>query len=505
VYFRLSGREHGLAGPVGQSGIARHRTEAGAGPSSPALSPAQGEQRFLWRGSTRAASGGFMITEREGRRFATGVLAALVVLALASSARGQDSHDKTLDISLKSQFYSETTDYGTGLDRQGSRTDFHFQRLRLTITGMLDDRWGMKFQTCGNCGTSKQGSLGYGVTAQDTDWNDRDIRIIDAYAIANFTEGFKLKVGLTKIPLTRANLDDCFAPLSLDRSMFVYTPYGSSPAKFSRDLGVVAWGGFHEDKLRYYAALLQGREGVTRTSHPFSGATVTSSIEPSNSFEYVGRMHYAFLDAESGSGYMGSYLGDLKVFTIGGGVAYEADAVYKNVLPTGAVVNDETVNYTAYAADMLFEYPTKGAGTFTVNAQYLKTDFEDAYKTNFNAGDRLANITGLNGQKEGWFAKGAWIIPVKIGKRGLLQPYGLYESWEFAHLLGIDGQKIKQYGGGMNYYIREQNVRLTGEYLKTEFDKPTGLIGGRVDPTTFAPIDKWTEYGTFRLMLQIVI
>jgi hypothetical protein len=369
---------------------------------------------------------------------------------------------------------------------------------------MLDDRWGFKFQTCGNCGTSKMGSLGYGITAQDTDWNDRDIRIIDGYAIANFDDRFNLKVGLTKIPLTRANLDDCFAPLTLDRSMFVYTAYGSSPAKFSRDMGVVAWGGFLEDKLKYYAALMQGREGVTRTNHPLTGAVVTSSIEPSSSFEYVGRVHYSFLDAESGSGYLGSYLGELKVFTIGGGVAYEADAVYKNVLPTGAVVNDETVDYTAYAADMLFEYPTT-AGTFTVNAQYLKTDFEDAYKTNFNAGDRLANITGLNGQKQGWFAKAAWIIPVKLGAQGLLQPYGLYEDWEFAHLLGIDKQKIKQYGGGLNYYVRQQNVRLTAEYLKTEFDKPTPLIGGRLDPTTGAPIDKWTEYGTFRLMLQIVI
>jgi len=440
-----------------------------------------------------------MITPRGGARVAA---TTLLAFALAAPVRAQE---RSIDISLKAQVYSETTDWGTGLDRQGSRTDIHFQRLRLSVTGMLDDRWGLKFQTCGNCGTSKQGSLGYGMTAQDTDWNDRDIRIIDGYAIANFDDGFNLKVGLTKIPLTRANLDDCFAPLSLDRSMFVYTAYGSSPAKFSRDFGVVAWGGFLQDKLKYFGAVMQGREGTTRTTHPFSGATVTSSIEPSSSFEYVGRVHYSFLDAEPGSGYLGSYLGESKVFTIGGGLAYEPSAVYKNVSPTGAVLNTDTVDYTAYAADLLFEYPTKAAGTFTVNAQYLKTDFEDAYKTNFNAGDRLANITGLNGQKEGWFVKGAWIPPVKLGPQGLLQPYAVYEDWEFAHLLGINEQKITQYGGGINYYVRQQNVRLTMEYLKTEFDKPTGLIGGRVDPITFAPIDKWTEYGTFRLMLQIVI
>ena len=286
--------------------------------------------------------------------------------------------------------------------------------------------------------------------------------------------------------------------------MFVYTAYGSSPAKFSRDLGLVAWGGFQENRLKYFAAVMQGREGITRTTHPFSGATVTSSIEPKSSFEYVGRVHYSFLDAEPGSGYMGSYLGDAKILTIGGGLAYEPAAVYKNVSPAGVVLNQDTVDYTAYAADLLFEYPGK-YGTVTVNAQYLKTDFEDAYKTNFNAGDRLANITGLNGQKDGWFAKAAYILPAKVGKDGLIQPYFLYEDWTFAHLLGIDKQGINQYGGGINYYIRRQNVRLTAEYLKTEFDKPTGLIGGRVDPVTFAPVDKYTEYNTLRIMLQVVI
>ena len=44
---------------------------------------------------------------------------------------------------------------------------------------------------------------------------------------------------------------------------------------------------------------------------------------------------------------------------------------------------------------------------------------------------------------------------------------------------------------------------MTLEYLKTEFDKETGFVGARVDPTTFAPIDKLTEYDTFRVMFQL--
>ncbi len=427
--------------------------------------------------------------------------AAIVVLASLWAAPIQ-AQEPTIDFEIKGQVFSETTDFGTGLDRQGSRTDIHFQRLRLVATAKLNDVWGFKFQTCGNCGTSKQGALGYAVTAQDTDWNDRDIRIIDGYAIADFSEQFRLKVGLTKIPLTRANLDDCFGPLSQDRSFFVYSAYGTSPAKFSRDFGAVVWGGFNEDRLRYFVGAFQGREGVARTVHPFSGATVTASMEPSNSFEYVGRVHYAFLDAEPGGGYMGSYLGDMKVFTIGFGYAYEANAVYKNVSAAGVVANDETVNYSALAADVMFEYPTS-AGTVTATAQYLKTDFEDAYKTNFNGGDRLTNITGLNGQKDGYYVKGAYMLPATFGAEGRLQPYFLYEDWTFAHLLGINEQTIKQVGGGINYYIHGQKARVTAEYLNTEFGTETGFVGARVNPTTFAPLDKVKDYKTFRLMLQV--
>ena len=435
---------------------------------------------------------------------ARAVLATAALAAAFAGAPPAAAADPTFDISVKGQVYSETTDFGTGVDRSGSRTDIHFQRLRLSVTGMLDETYGFKFQTCGACGTTKQGSLGYAVTLQDVDANDRDIRIIDGYAIANYYDSLNFKIGLTKIPLTRANLDDCFSPLSQDRSMWAYSAYGTSPAKFSRDLGAVVWGNFLDDKLRYYAALFQGREGIVKSTHPFSGATVTSSPEPENSFEYVGRVHYAFLDAEPGSGYEGTYFGDLKVLTIGGGAAYEPNAVYKNVTSAGVVQNLDTVNYTAYAADLLFEYPTK-AGVFTVNAQYLKTDFEDGYKTNLNPGDRLVNIAGLNGQKNGGFVKGAYILPLKIGKKGLLQPYFLTESWKFAYLLGVEDQKVAQYGGGINYYIRRQNVRLTFEYLKTDFDKATGFIGGRVDPVTFAPIDKLKSFGTFRLMVQVQV
>lgn len=442
----------------------------------------------------------------QNNRWKRNALRGAIALTAFSCATAQDIPDwvKNLKIELKGQAFAENTDFGAGQDRKGERTDLHFQRLRLTLSGKFNDVWGFKWQSCGATGTSKQGALGYAMTGQDVDPNDRDVRIIDAYVTGEFSEAFNLKIGLTKLPLTRANLDDCFAPLSMDRSMFVYTAYGTSPAKFSRDTGVVAWGGFFSDRLRYFAGVFQGREGMTATTHPFSGATVKSTIQPKNSFEYIGRAHFSFLDPEPGSGYAGSYLGQAKILTIGGGFAQQSSAVYKNVNAAGVPTNEDTVDYKAVAGDIMFEYPTS-AGTVTLTGQYLKNDFSDAYLTNLNAGDRLVNIAGLNGQKQGSVVKAAYILPFTVGKEGLIQPYVVAENWRFAHLLGINGQKVKQSGGGINYYLHGQNVRWTIEYLKTDFGLATGFVGARVDPVTFAPIDKITSYKTIRMMFQIVI
>lgn len=417
-----------------------------------------------------------------------------------------------LQLDIKLQVYVENSDIGSGPTGTDSRTDIHFQRNRLSITGMLDETWGMKFQTCGNTGTTKS-PLGYNF-GQPNDWNDRDIRIIDGYVIGNFADALNMKLGLTKIPLTRANLDDCFAPLSLDRSMFVYTPNGGSPAKFSRDMGVVFWGGFMDDKLKYWIAAMEGREGTFKwgvpgpTALPLTSLSYTSSPEPKSSLMYVARLHYSFLDPEPGSGYVGTFFGKKKILTIGAGAAFEPDAVYKNVSYTPAnfitdtqesitLVNRETADYSAYAADLMFEYPYS-FGTVTVNSQYLKIDLDDAYKTNGDIADRNTIIAGPNGQKQGGFVKLAYMLPGKIGKEGRLQPYAFYERWLFAHLLGVNEQRIEQTGVGINYYIKEQKVRTTLEYLDTEFDKETTLFG--ITDST-----KVKDFKTVRLMFQVLI
>jgi hypothetical protein len=408
----------------------------------------------------------------------------------------------SLQIQLRGQMIAEHMDFGTGNDRLGDRTDLYLRRFRVTFTGMYDNTYGFVLNAHAAPGSTTSGITGNSIAASQTDFNDANLRVLDAYMIANFNEHANFKFGLSKIPMTRGNLQGCFDPLGIDRSVFSLTGYGSSPVKYSRDLGVNMWGKLFGGRSIYQLAAFQGREGFARTTHPFSGATVTSSQTPSNSLMYVGRIHYSLLDVEAeGSGYEGSYLGDMKVLTFGVGMGHESDAIYKNVTSAGVVSNEETVDYNAFTADMMFEYPTS-AGTVSLTSAYVNVDFDDVHYTNLNAGDLLTNYGGMFGQKDGWYVRGAYLLPKKIGKEGKLQPYGYYEKFDLAALAGVKDQTVTQKAAGVNYYIHGQNVRFTLEYLKNEFAKPTGLVGGRVN-ATFQPIDLVTETSVLRAMFQV--
>ncbi len=52
-----------------------------------------------------------------------------------------------------------------------------------------------------------------------------------------------------------------------------------------------------------------------------------------------------------------------------------------------------------------------------------------------------------------------------------LQLFGRAEQWKFAQLDGVFDQQVKWYGGGLNYYVRGQDLKVTAEYSATSFDK----------------------------------
>jgi hypothetical protein len=265
---------------------------------------------------------------------------------------------------------------------------------------------------------------------------------------------------LTKDPLVREHNVGCFFPLSLDRSLFVYT----SIPRVSRDYGIVIWGNLLNNKMQYKLSAMEG---------------IDSTNQVSSSLRYTGRIHYSFLEPENLPLYFSTYLGNKKVLTVGAGYQIETDAAYGN-----ETLSTLEKDYHAWTVDIFAEYPTP-AGSLTFGAAYLDSDFDDAY----TGGDPSSESTGIDGQKNGYYIKAGYLFPNNIGP-GQVQFFGRYENWTFADLGGVQDQEIDWYAFGINYYIKGQDIRLTFEYAINDFDKEDPL-----DPTT-------EDFDTATLMFQ---
>lgn len=452
------------------------------------------------------------------RRITSTALGAACLMAAAGSAWAgpviEFGDEGYLQIDVKFQGILDYTDFGSGKNGDENRYDLDLRRARLVFTAMINENWGAKFQTCGGTSATRNfGGGGYELAKSNSKTNSQ-IRLTDGYLIGLINDAFNIKVGMTKIPLTRANLDECFSPLATERSSFIYSPYGTDATKNSRDMGFVASGNFLNDHVKYWAAVMEGREGSAKFYNPFNDKEFTSTPEPKSNLEYVARLHYSFLDPEGGPtamGYKGTYLGEKgKIFTIGGAVAYESDAAYKNTAPagamgtpgflTGTVIGDETVDYKAYTADIFFEYPFADGGVITATALYLKADFDDAYKTARAITDVNTIVGGLVGQKDGYYLKAGYVLPLTVFAKGKLQPFARYENWDMAQLFGVNDQKVKQFGVGINYYVLgNEDLRFSFEYSQTDFDTPT-LLGDYLSQTTQT---KYDSYDTYTCMFMV--
>lgn len=340
----------------------------------------------------------------------------------------------SINLSYAFQLYGQYRDTGSGPAGTDSTTDIFFKRNRLMMSGSLDDIYGfysaVQFQ-----GDERI----YPISVADAPQKSFDI--IDTFFTADYTDTFRLVAGLTKDPMIREDNESCFEPLSVDRSYFVYT----NLPRLNRDFGVLLWGNVADAMFQYRLAAMKGNDDIS---------------DPKSSLRYSARVHVSLLDPEYGLSYKGSYLGKKKVLTLGAGYQTESEAVYGNVAALSL-----SKDYQAYTYDVFFEYPTE-VGTFTASGAYLKADFDKAYQ----GADPDPRSIGVNGEKNGWYAKVGYLLPQSIAS-GKLQIFGRVEEWQFAQLSGIYDQQIKWSAFGLNYYIKGQNLRLTLEYSMNDYVK----------------------------------
>ncbi|MEI7816492.1 MAG: selenite/tellurite reduction operon porin ExtI [Desulfuromonadales bacterium] len=374
------------------------------------------------------------------------VLAGGMLLAGTAFAGPQmtfgPNNEGSLQLDYKGQFQVVTRDTGSGPSKDDSSADLNFRRNRLALMGSYGEIMSMYVQTEF---LEKQNITPLTVVDGDA---ATDFTILDAQIRFEFNKAFNVHVGKFKYNMTRENLEACEAPLTLDRSLFIRAPFVAT-----RDKGVAVWGNLFNDIFQYRLDVMNGR-------------TATGTVTPESNLRYTGRAHVSLLDPETGYGYKGTYLGKKKVLTIGGAYQTESKVAYSDT-----TAKSGAVDYKGWTADLFFEYPIADIGTVTFSGAYENVDLGGAYKgLNPDSG-----TVGLNGEKNGWYLKGAYMLPTIP-----LQLFGRYEKWQFASLNlnnagltadNINDQLVHWYGFGANYYFRDQNLKLTAEYSRTEFDK----------------------------------
>lgn len=361
-----------------------------------------------------------------------------------------------LKLEYKGQFQLNVRDDGSGADGDETTSEFNFRRNRLALMGAYGKHFGLYVQTEYN----EDVNIGpFSVSDGD---NDNEMRMLDAVLRFKYNDAVNFWLGKYKYSFSRENLEACEMPLTLDRSLLIRAPLASDG---TRDKGVTLWGNLFDQKFQYRLDAMNGRNDSTSS--------------PESAFRYGARAHVTLLDPENGHGYRGTYLGEKKVLTIGGAYQMEKDVAYSNT-----VAKSGAVDYDAWTVDLFFEYPVDGVGTFTVSGAYADYDLDDAYQ-GLNP-DALT--IGLNGEKNGGYVKIGYMLPNLP-----LQFFARSESWSFATFENVIDQEVDWYGGGFNYYFRGQDLKLTMELSKVDFDKE-GLFGGT----------KTEDFTTFTTQLQVI-
>ncbi|MDO8722561.1 MAG: selenite/tellurite reduction operon porin ExtI [Syntrophales bacterium] len=394
-----------------------------------------------------------MANKRKTAKVLTCII-GLVLLAGTAYAGPQmifgPNDEGVLQLDYTGQFQMTVRDTGSGPAKDENTNDFNFRRNRIALMGKYGDIMSIYVQTEFN----EHQNIGP-FTVSDDD-SGSNFQMLDAVARFNFSDEFKVSVGKFKYNFSRENLEACEGPLTLDRSLFIRAPYVTT-----RDRGIAVWGNLFNDIFQYRADVMQGRD-----------ATTSAAPQPESNFRYSARAHVTLLDPEKDYGYKGTYMGQKKVLTIGGAYQFEPKVAYADT-----VAKTDAKDYEGWTADLFFEYPVPNIGTVTASAAYEKVDLDNAYQ----GANPDPDVIGQSGEKNGYYLKAGYLLP-KLP----LQFFIRYESWDFASLNGIVDQNIKWYGGGANYYFRNQNLKLTFEASRTGFDKGTGTsLDGTKDFLTF--------------------
>lgn len=330
-----------------------------------------------------------------------------------------------LQLNYELQVWSQYRDFRSAVN-DGTSYDTFLRRNRITLLGQYNDYVGFYAQIeAGN--ESRYGA------------DERSVYYRDAYVTFDWSDSVRFIAGRFKNTFSRENLEACLEPLTLDRGLISYTPFGGT-----RDTGLALWGNVADARFQYRFMIADGNEGAN---------------VPRDNPRFTARVHYSPFDPEFSYGYRGTYLGTQRILTLGAAFDYQADAVYADL-----VSRQDPRDYTAWTVDFFYEEPME-AGTLTLSGAYFDYSVDGALRGDINRVDSSVSPTA---EMKAFYLKGGWLFANRVGI-GRLQLFARHERSDYDRADDYFDQRINAVGA--NYYLDGQQVKFTVELADIRFDE----------------------------------
>jgi hypothetical protein len=310
---------------------------------------------------------------------------------------------------------------------EGYQQSFFIRRVRLIMAGNLAKDVSFFFQTdnpnMGKTTGNLTKAINTGFLVQDAfgEW----------HPFSN--DQFILDAGKMLMPFTRNALQQTSSHLWVDGGTFTFLQSAPLQNDAGRDVGFQIKSYLVNDHFEFRGGAFDG----LRTAGTGNGGS-------RNSPRWVGRIVYNFCDTEKGYVPVGTNLGRKKIIAIGGG--YDTQSTYKG-----------------YGADLMLDLPfgpsdpATGRDAFTYHFDYIHYDGGCGLNSAGTAHVTTCLLPTLLKQDEIFTDIGFYFHSIRLQPMAKFEWNGFVES--------IDHSKnSRRYGGGFNYYVANQNLKLTAAY-----------------------------------------
>ena len=376
--------------------------------------------------------------------FAFAIAAGLAFFLLPDPARSQVVVKVNDTVNFRLGFQLQGwADYNQDPISQGYSQNFFLRRVRLIMAGSIAKNVSFFFQTDNPRLGNAPKALDAGFLVQDAfgEWKP----------LGN--DLFAIEVGKMLVPFTRNSLQSTSSHLALDGGTWTFLQDAGAgnglQGDAGRDLGFQFKSYLAADHLEIRAGVFDG----------FRAPANAGGASARNPPRFVGRVVYNFFDTEKGYVPVGTNLGKRKILAIGGG--YDTQGGFTSPATATAPAGK---GWEGYGGDFMIDWPigptdaAKGQNAVTAHVDYIH--FDGGCRANA-AGIVQSNclIPGLQRQEEVFTDLGFYFVDLK------LQPFVRFEAREFKDATQ-QTKNIRRYMGGFNYYVAQQNLKITGAWEK---------------------------------------